>query len=61
MGVPKRRTSKQRKRLRRAQLKVEAPGLVLCPHCKSLKKPHTICPSCGQYKGRKVLEIEGAK
>ncbi|MDI6630892.1 MAG: 50S ribosomal protein L32 [Bacillota bacterium] len=61
MGVPKRRVSKQRKHLRRAQLKIEAPGLVACPHCKTLKKPHSVCPNCGQYKGRKVLAKEEAK
>jgi len=61
VGVPKRRISKQRKRLRRAQLKIEAPGLVACPHCKALKRPHSVCPNCGQYKGRKVLVKEEAK
>lgn len=61
MGVPKRRVSKQRKRLRRAQLKIAAPGLVVCPHCRVLKRPHAVCPTCGQYKGRKVLAQEEAK
>ena len=61
MGVPKRKTSKQRKRLRRAQVKIAVPGLVPCPHCKALKRPHGVCPSCGQYKGRKVLVKGEAK
>ncbi|MEW6182764.1 MAG: 50S ribosomal protein L32 [Bacillota bacterium] len=61
MGVPKSRTSKQRRRLRRAQVKVAVPGLVACPHCKALKRPHGVCPNCGQYKGRQVLNKEEAK
>ncbi|RJX20958.1 MAG: 50S ribosomal protein L32 [Ammonifex sp.] len=61
MGVPKSRTSKQRRRLRRGQIKATAPGLVPCPHCKTLKKPHSVCLNCGQYKGRKVIAVEETK
>ncbi|MEW6173382.1 MAG: 50S ribosomal protein L32 [Bacillota bacterium] len=61
MGVPKSRTSKQRRRLRRGQMKIAVPGLVPCPQCKALKRPHGVCPNCGQYKGRQVLGKEEAK
>lgn len=42
-------------------MKIAAPGLVVCPHCRALKRPHAVCPTCGQYKGRKVLAQEEAK
>ncbi|MEW6424030.1 MAG: 50S ribosomal protein L32 [Bacillota bacterium] len=54
MGVPKRRVSKQRKRQRRANLKIAAPTLVRCPHCRQLFMPHRVCPACGYYKEREV-------
>ncbi|RDV83615.1 50S ribosomal protein L32 [Ammonifex thiophilus] len=60
MGVPKSRSSKQRKRLRRMHYKAEAPTLVACPRCKALKRPHAVCSNCGYYKGRQVLAEEQA-
>jgi large subunit ribosomal protein L32 len=29
-----------------------------CPNCGEMKKPHRVCPHCGHYKGRKVLEVD---
>ncbi|HHY61258.1 MAG TPA: 50S ribosomal protein L32 [Clostridia bacterium] len=59
MGVPKRRVSKARKNKRRSQwLKIGAPHLVECPQCHELKPIHTLCPSCGYYKGRAVNATE---
>ncbi len=56
MGVPKRRVSKQRKRQRRANLKLAVPTLVRCPHCRQLIMPHRVCPECGYYKAREVTK-----
>ena len=58
MGVPKRKTSKQMKRQRRAHWKIEAPKLVDCPQCHELTAPHRVCPSCGYYKGREVVAVK---
>ncbi|AGL02205.1 50S ribosomal protein L32 [Desulfoscipio gibsoniae] len=55
MGVPKRRSSKQRKRQRRAHWKIEAPELTKCPQCHELVAPHRVCPDCGYYKGREAV------
>ncbi|NCN59015.1 50S ribosomal protein L32 [Candidatus Roizmanbacteria bacterium CG22_combo_CG10-13_8_21_14_all_38_20] len=53
MAVPKQRTSTQRKGKRRAgQPGVKATQLVKCKNCDELKTPHTICKSCGTYRGR---------
>ncbi|MCG8513402.1 MAG: 50S ribosomal protein L32 [Halanaerobiales bacterium] len=54
MAVPKRRTSKARKRKRRTHWKLTAPSLVACPQCHEFKLPHRVCPSCGHYKGKEV-------
>lgn len=59
MGVPKRRSSKQRGRQRRAaNVSLEAPNLVKCPQCHELVVSHTVCPVCGYYKNKEVLKIE---
>ena len=31
-------------------------GLSVCPNCHERKLPHRVCPHCGQYKGREVVE-----
>ncbi|NLM97274.1 MAG: 50S ribosomal protein L32 [Halanaerobiaceae bacterium] len=55
MAVPKRKTSKARKRKRRTHWKLNTPNLVECPQCHELKRPHRVCPSCGYYKGEEVV------
>lgn len=58
MAVPKKRTSKQRKRKRRTHIKAEGVTVNSCPKCGDPKIPHRVCPSCGHYKGETVLEID---
>jgi large subunit ribosomal protein L32 len=31
---------------------------VQCSHCREQILPHRLCPHCGYYKGRQVIEIE---
>ncbi|MCS7205009.1 MAG: 50S ribosomal protein L32 [Leptospiraceae bacterium] len=56
MGVPKRKISKEKKRKRRSHHALGKPNLVTCKNCGSLIKPHRVCPVCGFYKNRIVLE-----
>ena len=57
MAVPKRKTSKARRDKRRNNLwKLDAPTLVKCS-CGAYKRPHRLCPSCGQYIGREVIKV----
>jgi large subunit ribosomal protein L32 len=58
MAVPKRRTSKSKKRKRRTHYKATAPTLNPCPKCGEPRRPHVACPNCGYYAGRKVLKIK---
>lgn len=57
MAVPKRKMSKARRDKRRANWKLTVPGMVACPQCHELKMPHRVCPACGSYKGKAVLEV----
>jgi large subunit ribosomal protein L32 len=59
MAVPKKKVSKSRRDSRRAHnFRVEAPNLSICPNCKSPTLPHHVCPTCGQYQGRQVINKE---
>ena len=58
MPVPKRKTSKSKRDMRRTHQKLTAPNLASCPQCGEAVQPHHSCPSCGTYKGRTVIETE---
>jgi len=56
MAVPKRRTSKARKRIRRSHHALATPGKARCKRCGQPTLPHTVCDNCGYYKGVAVIE-----
>jgi large subunit ribosomal protein L32 len=58
MPVPKRKTSKSRKKKRRTHWKLDERGLAKCPKCNEFVIPHRACPHCGYYKDAKVVETE---
>lgn len=59
MAVPKRKTSKTRRDKRRASsYRLKTYATVECPNCGEAKLPHTVCPACGQYKGKEVVSVE---
>ncbi|MFX1266238.1 MAG: 50S ribosomal protein L32 [Promethearchaeota archaeon] len=58
MAVPKRRTSKARKRKRRTHFKAKANSTQACPRCGDPKLPHRVCPTCGYYKDTEVVQVE---
>lgn len=55
MAVPKRRTSKTRKRKRRTHWNYNGISIGECPHCHQPKRPHHVCPRCGYYRDRSVI------
>jgi large subunit ribosomal protein L32 len=58
MPVPKRKTGRSVSRSRRAHDALETPSQSVCPQCHQAKVPHRVCPSCGYYKGKEVVETE---
>lgn len=73
MAVPKRKTSKERKRKRRSHDALPVPNLpkatktraegsrskrFFCSNCNRPKAPHAICSNCGYYRGRPLVEVE---
>lgn len=58
MAVPKRKVSKTRQRKRRTHKKATAPTVVECDKCLQPKLPHRVCPHCGHYAGRHVIDVE---
>ena len=60
MAVPKRRTSRSKRNMRRANHdKVVPVQLIACSNCGEPSVPHRACPSCGFYKGKKVVAVAG--
>jgi len=60
MAVPKKKTSKSRRDMRRAHHALASMAYEECPNCGELKRPHHVCPSCGHYKGREVVPTSSA-
>ncbi|HFC09942.1 MAG TPA: 50S ribosomal protein L32 [Chloroflexi bacterium] len=56
--LPKRRVSSARRDKRRSHHALKALHLVACPNCGEKHLPHTVCPHCGYYNGREVIEVE---
>ncbi len=53
---PKRKHSKGRRDRRRSQDALPAANLLICSNCGKRRLPHTVCPHCGYYKGREVVQ-----
>ena len=55
MAVPKRKTSRMKRRQRKAANRYEG---VQATYCSAPSTPHRVCPSCGFYNGKQVLNVE---
>lgn len=55
MAVPKKKTSKSRRDMRRAHHALPNVTGMECPNCGEQKLPHHVCGSCGHYDGREVV------
>ncbi|MDP2936380.1 MAG: 50S ribosomal protein L32 [Dehalococcoidia bacterium] len=60
-ALPKRKLSNSRKGERRSHLHLVPQTLVECPSCHNPMLPHRVCPTCGKYRGRDVLQLEAGK
>ena len=58
MAVPKYKTSKARSRRRRSiNMKMGVDTLVSCTNCGNKIMRHRVCPKCGFYRGKQVIEL----
>jgi large subunit ribosomal protein L32 len=57
-AVPKRRISRTRRDKRRTHWKAVAAAMSKCGHCGQPMVPHRVCPACGYYRGREVVQPE---
>lgn len=60
MAVPKKKTSKSRRNMRRSHHALTPSSYAECSNCGELKRPHHVCGSCGQYDGREVTAAPSA-
>lgn len=58
MPLPKRQHSTQRGRKRRTHWKARVAALHPCGQCGKLILSHRVCPFCGNYNGKAVVEIK---
>ena len=58
MAHPKRRISRTRGRKRRTHYFLGGVNLGTCSNCKAVIPPHTICPNCGYYGKRAIIQKE---
>jgi large subunit ribosomal protein L32 len=57
MAVPRARTSKARTRRHQSiNMKLSAPSIVECPSCGNKILLHRVCPKCGFYRGKQVVQ-----
>ncbi len=56
MAVPRNRLSNARKNSKRAHHAKKPKGGLSCSHCGVKKVPHVICPACGAYGDKVILE-----
>jgi large subunit ribosomal protein L32 len=60
-ALPKQKYAKARRGKRRRHLESSPPSLDYCPQCHSPKLAYHVCPTCGSYAGREVIEIKSPK
>ena len=56
--LPKRKISKGRRNRRRAHDALRSRHLINCTNCGDKPLPNHVCPNCGHYAGREIVEIE---
>jgi large subunit ribosomal protein L32 len=60
MAVPKKKTSKSKRNMRRSHDGLTASAYNECGNCGELKRPHHVCDSCGHYDSREVTQTAAA-
>ena len=47
-----------KKRQRKAANRYEGVQANFCTNCSAPAEPHRVCPSCGCYNGKQILNVE---
>ncbi|OGI60549.1 50S ribosomal protein L32 [Candidatus Nomurabacteria bacterium RIFCSPHIGHO2_01_FULL_37_25] len=55
--VVRMRSTKSHTGNRRSHHALASTSFSKCENCKALKRRHVVCPSCGFYRGKKVLDL----
>ena len=58
MPVPKRKTGKTRKQMRRSHHAPTPTGLGICQNCGERTIPHRVCKQCGYYNTRTAINVD---
>ena len=58
MAVPKRKHSNSRSGKRRSHDAKKPRQLTVCKNCSTSLPTHVVCPECGYYMGRTVVDME---
>ncbi len=56
-ALPKQKISRSKQGRRRSHQALVAPQLVACSNCGAMRKPHTVCDTCGYYKDEQIIEV----
>ncbi|MCK6550592.1 50S ribosomal protein L32 [Myxococcota bacterium] len=57
MPVPRKRKSNSRRGQQRSHDALQSPASSRCKNCDAAKLPHRVCPACGFYAERSVVEV----
>ena len=57
MALPKTHHTKSKTHQRRSHMAKTKIQFTLCPKCHTTIKPHCVCPNCGEYKGKIVIDV----
>lgn len=56
MAVPKKKTSKSKRDMRRSHDGLKDFNGSVCTNCGATKRSHHVCPVCGWYDDKKIIE-----
>ena len=58
MAVPKKKTSKSRRDMRRSHHALKSPTFTEDSHTGEYVRPHHVCRKTGMYKGKQVIDVK---
>lgn len=58
MAVPKKKTSKSKKNMRRSHDALASNTYAECPQCGEFVRPHHVCDACGYYNKKEIIVKE---